>query len=114
MWHRKRAKASTTAEVFVKESSPLARTFRRLQETGHWAGIKAYAKRNGLLLTHKTWMYVTWKYLRYEKPKKPHEKLVEFIYKQIPSSCRTDGNIVLNEKVSGDDCHFCALANFIL
>ena len=110
LWHRKRRNSRRSKNVFVDDSSPLAMTFRTLQESGQWKEIKEYAKRNGLLLTKTTWMYVTWKFLRYEKPKKPHDKLVEFVYKQNPPKCRTDGNILLNEKVS----HVNKLTLFIL
>ena len=100
VWHRKRSKTRTAENVFLDDSSPLGLTLRKLKESGQWEEIRSYAKRNGLLLNKKTWMYVTWKFLRYEKPKKPHDKLVEFVYKQNPAKCRTDGNILLNEKVS--------------
>ena len=100
VWHRKKHKTEAAAEsIFVDNTSPLVATWRKLKTTGEWEEIVAYAKRKGLLLTKKTWMYVTWKFLRYEKPKKPHDKLVEFVYKQNPPKCRTDGNILLNEKV---------------
>ena len=103
VWHRKRHKTKKTPvgeDIFVDDISPLGLTMRKLKDSGQWKEIVAYAKRNKLLLTKKTWMYVTWKFLRYEKPKKPHDKLVEFVYKQNPPKCRTDGNILLNEKVS--------------
>ena len=103
VWHRKRKNRRTASNVFVDEMSVLAPTLRKLKESGQWKEIKAYAKKNNLLLTKKTWMYVTWKFLRYEKPKKPHDKLVAFVYKQNPSKCRTDGNILLNEEVSHVD-----------
>ena len=99
VWHRKRPKERTAGNIVVDKMSPLAPTLRKLKETGQWKEIQAYAKKNNLLFTKKTWMYVTWKFLRYEKPKKPHDKLTAFVYKQNPSRCRTDGNILLNEKV---------------
>ncbi|XP_028399946.1 beta-1,4-N-acetylgalactosaminyltransferase 3-like [Dendronephthya gigantea] len=99
-WHRKHQKTRATNNVFVEDSSPFFPTFKRLKETGQWSEIQKYAQRKGLLLTKKTWMYVTWKFLRYEKPKKPHDKLTEFIYKQNPTKCRTDGNILLNQQVA--------------
>lgn len=98
-WHRKRQR-TRTKNILVEDSSPFALTFQRLIESGQWSEIKKYAERKGLLLTKNTWMYVTWKFLRYEKPKKPHDKLAEFIYKQNPTKCRSDGNILLNQQVS--------------
>ena len=99
VWHRRRNKTKEPYNM-IDDASPLALTVRKLKESGLWNEIRAYAMRKNLLFTRTTWMYVTWKFLRYEKPKKPHDKLLEFIYKQNPSKCRTDGNILLNEKVT--------------
>lgn len=98
VWRRSK-KVSLMDGSRIKGVSTTSLTIRQLKKSGQWSLIEKYAMENDLLFTRKTWMYVTWKYLRHHKPKPAHEKIVGYVYKQNTAMCRTDGNILLNERV---------------